>query len=69
MPAPNSDTSTRSIRSDALLATMVMRTHGLTHEIADTLIMHAFAVSYPDESSGLLPEKAARRDAWLRRLR
>lgn len=51
------------------LATMVMRTHGLTHEIADTLIMHAFAVSYPDESSGLLPEKVARRDAWLRRLR
>ena len=51
------------------LATMVMRTHGLTHQVADALIMHAFAVSYPDESSGLLPTKSARRDAWLTRLR
>lgn len=47
------------------LATMVMRTHGLRHVIADALIMHAFAVSYPDESSGLLQEKIARRDNWL----
>lgn len=51
------------------LATMVMRTHGLNHVIADALIMHAFAVSYPDESSGLLPDKAVRRDHWLDRLR
>jgi len=51
------------------LATMVMRTHEFTHAIADALIMHAFAVSYPGESSGLLPEKMARRDSWLRRLR
>jgi hypothetical protein len=51
------------------LATMVMRTHGLHHVIADTLVMHAFAVSYPDESSGLLQEKIARRDSWLDLLR
>lgn len=51
------------------LATMVLRTHGLTHQVADALVMHAFAVSYPDESSGLLPTKSARRDAWLTRLR
>ncbi|CAM3333654.1 glycosyltransferase [Occultella aeris] len=51
------------------LATMVMRTHGASHVIADALIMHAFAVSYPDESSSLIPQKEARRDAWLRNLR
>ncbi|NYE74369.1 hypothetical protein BKA15_005698 [Microlunatus parietis] len=27
--------------------------------------MHAFAISYPDESSPLLPQKEARRDHWL----
>jgi hypothetical protein len=37
--------------------------------IADAMIMHAFAVSYPDESSSLIPHKEARRDAWLRSLR
>lgn len=48
------------------LMTRVMRTHGLRHVIDDdALIMHAFAVSYPDESSPLLPEKEARRDRWL----
>lgn len=48
------------------LMTPVMRTHGLRHLIADdTLIMHAFAVSYPDESSALIPEKERRRDEWL----
>ncbi|WP_129666874.1 glycosyltransferase family 2 protein [Phytoactinopolyspora endophytica] len=50
----------------AELMTKVMRTHGLRHLIADnTLIMHAFAVSYPDESSALIPQKEHRRDAWL----
>lgn len=48
------------------LMTRVMRTHGLRHVIADdALIMHAFAVSYPDESSALLPQKEQRRDQWL----
>lgn len=48
------------------LMTRVMRTHGLGHVIADdALIMHAFAVSYPDESSALRPQKEKRRDQWL----
>lgn len=48
------------------LMTKVMRTHQLRHVIADdALIMHAFAVSYPDESSALIPQKAQRRDRWL----
>jgi hypothetical protein len=52
------------------LMTMVMRTHRLRHVIADdALIMHAFAVSYPDESSVLLPQKEQRRDQWLALLR
>lgn len=52
------------------LMTRVMRTHGLRHVIADdALIMHAFAVSYPDESRALLPQKEERRDRWLERMR
>lgn len=51
------------------LMTRVMRTHGSHHIIADVLVMHAFAVSYPDESSPLLPEKHQRRDEWLDRFR
>lgn len=48
------------------LMTRAMRTHGLRHLVVhDALVMHAFAVSYPDESSTLLPEKHARRDHWL----
>lgn len=48
------------------LMTKIMRTHRLRHVIADdTLIMHAFAVSYPDESSILIPQKKQRRDRWL----
>lgn len=48
------------------LMTRVMRTHGKRHIIVDeTLILHAFAVSYPDESSALLQEKQDRRDHWL----
>lgn len=48
------------------LMTKIMRTHGLRHVIADdALIMHAFAVSYPDESGALLPQKEQRRDRWL----
>jgi len=48
------------------LMTRVMRTHALRHVIADdTMIMHAFAVSYPDESSAMLAEKEKRRDHWL----
>lgn len=52
------------------LMTKVMRTHGLRHVIADSaLIMHAFAVSYPDESSPLMPQKEQRRDQWLALMR
>jgi hypothetical protein len=52
------------------LMTRVMRTHRLRHVIADdALIMHAFAVSYPDESSALMPQKEQRRDEWLTLLR
>ena len=52
------------------LMTTVMRTHGLRHIIADnTLIMHAFAVSYPDESDALVPQKERRRDQWLKTMR
>lgn len=52
------------------LMTKAMRTHGLRHVIADdTLIMHAFAVTYPDESSALLPQKEQRRDHWLNIMR
>ena len=48
------------------LMTKIMRTHGLRHVIVDDLlIMHAFAVSYPDESSALMPQKESRRDDWL----
>lgn len=47
------------------LMTMVMRTHGLRHVIADALVMHAFAVSYPNDWESLLPEKERRRDRWL----
>lgn len=49
------------------LMTRVMRTHGKRHVIVDdALIMHAFAVSYPDESSSLLQQKYERRDRWLK---
>jgi hypothetical protein len=51
------------------LMTRVMGTHGQHHVIADALVMHAFAVSYPDESAPLLPEKHRRRDEWLARFR
>lgn len=52
------------------LMTRAMRTHGLRHLVVDdALVMHAFAVSYPDESSALLPEKHARRDYWLNLMR
>lgn len=51
------------------LMTMVMRTHKLHHVIADALISHAFAVSYPNDWESLLPEKERRRDAWLARFR
>lgn len=51
------------------LMTRVMRTHGFHHLIVDTLVMHAFGVSYPNEWEGSLPEKHARRDAWLARMR
>ncbi len=51
------------------LMTRVMGTHGQRHVIADALVMHAFAVSYPDESAPLLPEKHRRRDEWLTRFR
>lgn len=48
------------------LLTKAMRTHGRRHVVTDdALIMHAFAVSYPDESSPLLPQKETRRDHWL----
>jgi hypothetical protein len=50
--------------------TKVMRTHGLRHAIAeDALVMHAFAVSYADASTALLPEKERRRDRWLTAMR
>lgn len=48
-----------------VLSGRVMRTHGQYHVIADAMIMHAFAVSYPDASSPLLVDKEARRDHWL----
>lgn len=51
------------------LMTMVMRTHGLHHVIADALVMHAFAVSYPNDWESLLPEKERRRDRWLNHFR
>ena len=51
------------------LMTSVMRTHGQRHVVIDDLVLHAFGVSYPNEADGLLPEKEARRDAWLDRLR
>lgn len=51
------------------LMTMVMRTHGLHHVIADAMVLHAFAVSYPNDWESLLPEKERRRDAWLTRFR
>jgi hypothetical protein len=52
------------------LMTKVMRTHGLRHAIAeDALVMHAFAVSYADASTALLPEKERRRDRWLTAMR
>ena len=52
------------------LMTRVMRTHQLQHVIVDdALIMHAFAVSYPDESSALIPQKEQRRDHWLALMR
>lgn len=48
------------------LMTRVMRTHGQHHLVVEeAMILHAFAVSYPHESSALLPEKSARRDRWL----
>ena len=49
------------------LMTRVMRTHGLHHVIAGTLVMHAFGVSYPNAWEGTLPAKVARRDQWLAR--
>jgi len=50
------------------LMTAVMGTHGQRHIIADALVMHAFAVSYPNDWESLLPEKH-RRDDWLARFR
>lgn len=51
------------------LMTAVMSTHGQRHVIADALVMHAFAVSYPNDWESLLPEKHRRRDDWLARFR
>lgn len=51
------------------LMTRVMGTHGQHHVIADALVMHAFAVSYPNDWESLLPEKHRRRDEWLARFR
>jgi hypothetical protein len=51
------------------LMTMVMRTHGQHHVIADALVLHAFAVSYANDWGAMLPEKERRRDAWLARFR
>ncbi|NDL58864.1 hypothetical protein [Phytoactinopolyspora mesophila] len=52
------------------LMTRVMRAHGRRHVIADDkLIIHAFAVSYPDESSRLIPAKGQRRERWLTTMR
>lgn len=39
------------------LATMVMRTHEFRHVIADALVMHAFAVSYPTSPADSCPTK------------
>lgn len=47
------------------LMTMTMRTHGLRHAITDALIMHSFAVSYPNDWESLLPMKEQHRDRWL----
>lgn len=52
------------------LMTRIMRTHGHRHMIVDNaLILHAFAITYPDQSSALLTEKEARRDRWLTAMR
>src|SRR5215217_4106443 len=39
------------------LMTAVLGTHGQRHVIADALVMHAFAASYPNDWESLLPEK------------
>jgi hypothetical protein len=51
------------------LMTAVMGTHGQRHVIADALVMHAFAVSYPNAWASPLLEKHRRRDDWLARFR
>ncbi|WP_020576091.1 hypothetical protein [Actinopolymorpha alba] len=51
------------------LMTRIMRTHGLHHVIVETLVLHAFGVSYPNAWQNLLAAKQERRDAWLNRFR
>jgi hypothetical protein len=51
------------------LMTRVMRTHGLTHRIASTMVAHFFSVSYAWDTEEVRQSKARRRDQWLEKLR
>ena len=51
------------------MVTRVMHTHGLRHRLADVMIQHFFAVSYPWDEPALVANKQRRRDAWLDAMR